>query len=62
MLTQKDVSLKELNLLKRKNVLTGASGKSTMCIDKPIINEENEMGLTPNREELTCPGKGLVAK
>jgi hypothetical protein len=20
------------------------------------------MGLTPNREELTCPGKGLVAK
>jgi hypothetical protein len=39
MSTQRNVSLKELNLLKRKSVLTGASGKSTMNIDKPIANE-----------------------
>jgi hypothetical protein len=51
MLTQKDVSLKELNLLKRKNELTGATGKLIVSINKPIASEEDEMGLTPNKEE-----------
>ncbi len=41
MLTHKDVLLKELNLLKRKSELTGASGKLTMSIDKPIVSEED---------------------
>jgi hypothetical protein len=50
MLTQKGVSIKELYLLKKKNELTSASGKSTMNIDKPNINEEDEMGLTLGKE------------
>ncbi len=50
MLMQRDVSLKELNLLKRNNELKGANGKSTMNIDKPIVSEEDEMGLTLNKE------------
>jgi hypothetical protein len=62
MLTQKDVSLKELNLLKKKNVLMGASGKFIVSIDKPIASEEYEMDLTPNKEELICLKRGLVAK
>jgi hypothetical protein len=52
MLMQRDVSIKELNLLKKKTELTCANGKSTMSIDKPIINEEDEMGLTLEKEEL----------
>jgi hypothetical protein len=62
MLMQRDVSLKELNLLKRKNVLMGASGKLIVSIDKPIGSEEYEMDLTPNKEELTCLKRGPVAK
>ncbi len=53
MLMQKDVSLKEMNLLKRKNDLMGISGKSTMSINKPITSEENDMGLTLNKEKST---------
>ncbi len=41
MLTQRDMSLKELNLLKRKGELTGVSGKLIMNIDKPIGSEED---------------------
>jgi hypothetical protein len=37
-----DVSLKELNLLKRKSELVGANGKSTMSIDKPIVSVVDE--------------------
>ncbi len=62
MLMQRDVSLKELNLLKRKNVLMGANGKLIVSIDKPIGSEEYEMDLTPNKEELTCLKRGPVAK
>jgi hypothetical protein len=62
MLTQRDVSIKELNLLKKKNELIGASGKSTMNIDRPITNEEDEMGLTLDKEESTCLKRGPVAK
>jgi hypothetical protein len=62
MLTQRDVSLKELNLLKRKNVLMRASGKSIVSINEPTTNEEDEMGLTPNKEELTSLRRSLVAK
>jgi hypothetical protein len=62
MLTQRDVSLKELNLLKRKNVLIGANGKLIVSIDKPIASEEYEMDLTPKKEELTCWKSGLVPK
>jgi hypothetical protein len=62
MLTQIDVSLKELNLLKMKNELTGDSGKSTMNINKPIASEEDEMGLTPSKEKSTCLRRGQVAK
>ncbi len=62
MLTQKDVSLKELNLLKRKNELTGATGKLIVSINKPIASEEDEMGLTPNKEEQTCLIRGPMAK
>jgi hypothetical protein len=47
------VSLRELNLLKRKNELMGASGKSTVRIDKPIISEKDEMVLTINKEKST---------
>jgi len=61
MLTQRDVSLKD-NLLKRKNVLMGASGKLIVSINKPIASEEYEMDLTPNKEELTCLKRGPVAK
>ncbi len=45
MLTQRDVSLKELNLLKRKSELASASGKSTMSIDKPISSEVDETSI-----------------
>jgi hypothetical protein len=62
MLTQIDVSLKELNLLKMKNELTGDSGKSTMSINKPIASEEDEMGLTPSKEKSTCLKRVQVAK
>jgi hypothetical protein len=41
MLTHRDVSLKELNLLKRKSELTGVSGKLTVSINKPIVSEED---------------------
>jgi len=41
MLTHRDVSLKELNLLKRKSELTGVNGKLTMSINKPIVSEED---------------------
>jgi hypothetical protein len=37
MLTQRDVSLKELNLLKRKNEFTRVSGKLIVSINKPIV-------------------------
>jgi len=40
----------------------GASGKLIVSINKPIVNEEYEMDLTPNKEELTCLQRGLVAK
>jgi hypothetical protein len=62
MLMQKDVSIKELNLLKKKNELIGVDGKSTMNIDKPNTNEGDEMGLTPKKEESTCLKRGLMAK
>jgi len=51
MLTQRDVLLKELNLLNRKNELAGANGKATVSIDKPIANGMDEMGMTINKEE-----------
>ncbi len=41
MLTQRDVSLKELNLLKMKSELMGVNGKWTRNIDKPIASEDN---------------------
>jgi len=50
MLTQRDVSLRELNLLKRKSKIVGASGKSTMSINKPIANEMDEMGMILDKE------------
>jgi hypothetical protein len=50
MLTQKDASLKELSLLKRKSELAGASGKSMININKPIIREVDEMGMTLDKE------------
>ncbi len=53
MLMQKDVLLKELNLLKRKSELAGASGKSQVSIDKPIASEVDEMGDL-DKEESTC--------
>ncbi len=62
MLTQIDVSLKVLNLLKRKSELASASGKSTMSIDKPIVNEVDEMSMTLDKEELTCLKSSLMAK
>jgi hypothetical protein len=62
MLTKIDVSLKQLNLLKRKSELTSASGKSTMSINKPIASEEDEMGLTPSKEESTCMRTCQMAK
>jgi hypothetical protein len=62
MLMQRYVSLKALNLLKRKNELAGANGKLTMNIDKPITNEMDEMGMTLNKEQWTCLRSSLVAK
>ncbi len=62
MLTQRDVSFKELNLLKRKNALMGASGKLIVSIDEPIASEEDEMGLTPNMEKSTSLRRGTMAK
>jgi hypothetical protein len=56
------VSLKELNLLKRKSELVGASGKLTVNIHKPIAIEVDEMGMTLDKEELTCLRSSLVAK
>jgi uncharacterized protein YjhX (UPF0386 family) len=50
MLMQKDVSLKVLNLLKRKSELASASGKSTVSIDKPIASEVDEMSMTLDKE------------
>jgi hypothetical protein len=41
MLTQINVLLKGLNLLKRISELMGANGKLTMSINKPISNEED---------------------
>jgi hypothetical protein len=55
------VSLQELKLLKRKE-WTCVSGKLIVNIDKPIAIEEDEMGLTLDKEELTCLKRGLVAK
>jgi hypothetical protein len=34
--------------------LAGASGKSTMNIDKPIANEMDEMDMILDKEESTC--------
>jgi hypothetical protein len=62
MLMQKDVSIKELDLLKKINELTCANGKSTMNINKPIINEKDEIGLTVEKEESTCLKRGREAK
>jgi len=62
MLTQRDVSLKKLNLLKRNNELMGASGKLTMSINKPIYIEKDKMGLTPYKEESTCLRRGPMPK
>jgi hypothetical protein len=62
MLTQRNLLLKELNLLKIKNELMGANGKLTVSINKPITNEEDEMGLTLDKEKSTCLIIGLVAK
>lgn len=49
MLTWKDVSSKEYNLLKRKSEMTGANGKSTMNIDMSITNEVNETIVKTDR-------------
>jgi hypothetical protein len=54
MLTQRDMLLNELNLLKSKNELAGASGKSTMSINKPIASEVDEMNMNLDKEESTC--------
>jgi hypothetical protein len=62
MLMQRDVLLKELNLLKRKSELTCASGKSIVSINKPIVSEEDEMGLTLSKEELTFLIRGPMEK
>jgi hypothetical protein len=62
MLMQRDVSLKELNLLKKKNKLVGANGKSIVSINKPIANEVDEMGMTLDKEESTCQKNNPVAK
>jgi hypothetical protein len=62
MLTQKNVSLKELNLLKRNNELTGATGKLIVSINKSIPSEKNETGLTPSKEKSTCLIRGPMAK
>ncbi len=62
MLTQKDVLLKELNLLKKKSELVGASGKSIVSIDKPIAREVDEMGMTLDEEKLTCLKINPMAK
>jgi hypothetical protein len=62
MLTQINVSIKELNLLKKKSELISVSSMLTMSIDKPNTNEEDEVGLTPEKEKSTCLRKGLVAK
>jgi hypothetical protein len=62
LLTQIDVSLKGLNLLKRKNELAGASGKSLVSINKPIANEVDEMGMTLEKEKSTCLRNSLMAK
>jgi hypothetical protein len=40
----------------------GASGKSTVNINKPIASEEDEMGLTPNMEKSTSLRRGTMAK
>ncbi len=56
------MSLKELNLLKRKSELVGVSGKSIVNIDKPIASEVDEMGMTVNKEELTCLKSTPIAK
>jgi hypothetical protein len=37
MLTQKDVSLKELNLLKRKNELAGVNGKLIVLTSQLLV-------------------------
>jgi hypothetical protein len=42
--------------------LIGASGKLTVSINKPIVSEEDEMGSTLDKEELTRLKGGLVAK
>jgi hypothetical protein len=62
MLTQKDVSLKELNLLKRKSELARANGKSTVSINKLITSEMDETGMTLDKEESTCQKNSIVAK
>jgi acyl-ACP thioesterase len=41
MFTHIYLSLKELNLLKRKSELTGVSGKLTVSTNKPIVSEED---------------------
>jgi hypothetical protein len=41
MLTQRDVSLKELNLLKMKSELMGVNGKWIGNIDNSIVSEED---------------------
>jgi hypothetical protein len=56
------VSLKGLNLLKRKSELVGAIGKLIININKPIANEMDEMGMTLDKEESTCLRSSPVAK
>jgi hypothetical protein len=62
MLTQRNVLLKKLNLLKRKSELANASGKLIMNIDKPIANEVDKMDMILDKEESTCPKNSPMAK
>jgi hypothetical protein len=62
MLMQRNVSLRKLNLLKRKSELAGASGKSIVSINKPIANEVDEMGMTLDKEESICQKNSLEGK
>jgi hypothetical protein len=62
MLTQRNMSLKKLNLLKRISELVGGSGKSTVSIDKPIASEMDEMNMTLDKEESTCLRSNPMAK
>jgi hypothetical protein len=74
MLTQRDVSLKELNLLKRKNEFAGVSGKLIVSIDKPIVVKrmdgfdlrQGRINLSKKRSngknKVVCHKKSLLIK